>query len=130
MKPGIGVLAYNRPGSLRRCLDSLFDNLPAQVPVAVNFDLWNPEMEAIARCYPVTAIAGSRPGIPFANNRLMKFFDDRDVIFLVQDDIRFLRPEWLERYCEAVAAVLGLVACVVVGVGVSAGHGGFVESRV
>ncbi len=105
MKPGIGVLAYSRPDSLRRCLDSLFDNLRAQVPVAVSFDRWNAEMEVIARSYPVTAITGTKPGVPFANNRLMKHFFDHDAVFLVQDDVRFLRPDWLERYCEALATV-------------------------
>ncbi len=105
MKPGIGVLAYKRSSSLRKCLDSLFDNLPAVVPVVVNFDLCSPEMEAIAREYPVTVIAGSKVGVPFANNRLMRYFEDRDAIFLVQDDVRFLRPEWLERYCEALEVV-------------------------
>lgn len=104
MNTAIGILSYNRPASLVRCLDSLFANLDASVPVAVNFDSWDPEMARIARLYPIEAINGEKQGIPFANNRLMQHFKDYDAVFLVQDDIRFLRPEWLDRYREAVAA--------------------------
>jgi len=105
MRVGIGILSYNRPASLRKCLDSLFENLVLDARVAVNFDLWNPEFEAIALQYRIDAISGQPPGISCANNRLMQFFDDYDAIFLVQDDVRFLRPDWLERYLRGLYAV-------------------------
>jgi peptidoglycan/xylan/chitin deacetylase (PgdA/CDA1 family) len=105
MRVGIGVLAYNRPGSIERCLDSLFENLNVRVPVAVHFDLWNSEMDTLAAKYPVTGITGTQRGISYANNRLLSHFQSCDLVFLVQDDVRFLRPEWLERYCNAIKVV-------------------------
>lgn len=105
MQVGIGILSYNRPASLVRCLDTLFDNLALEARVAVNFDLWTPEFQAVAGRYPIAAIGGSQQGIPHANNRLMQFFDGYDAIFLVQDDVRFLRPEWLERYLRGLEAI-------------------------
>ncbi|MBK8920721.1 MAG: polysaccharide deacetylase family protein [Saprospirales bacterium] len=105
IKAGIGILSYNRPGSLSACLDSLFSNLPAPATVAVSFDQWNAAFQAIAAKYPIWALVGDTPGIPHANNRLLAFFADYDAIFLVQDDMRFLRPEWLERYLRALQAV-------------------------
>jgi peptidoglycan/xylan/chitin deacetylase (PgdA/CDA1 family)/glycosyltransferase involved in cell wall biosynthesis len=105
MRVGIGVLSYNRPASLRKCLDSLFENLALEARVAVNFDLWNSEFEAIAAHYPIDAINGPSRGIACANNRLMQFFDGYDALFLVQDDVRFLRPEWLEEYLRGLRAV-------------------------
>jgi peptidoglycan/xylan/chitin deacetylase (PgdA/CDA1 family) len=105
MRVGIGILSYNRPASLRKCLDTLFENLVLDARVAVNFDLWNPEFEAIAVQYPIDAISGPSRGISYANNRLMQFFDGYGALFLIQDDVRFLRPEWLERYLRGLRAV-------------------------
>jgi len=105
MRVGIGILSYNRPDSLTKCLDSLFDNLDLPAQVAVSFDLWNRDFQSIAEHYPIWAISGSQRGIPAANNRLLKFFEAYDAIFLVQDDIRFLRPEWLETYLQGLAVV-------------------------
>ncbi|MCB0617891.1 MAG: polysaccharide deacetylase family protein [Saprospiraceae bacterium] len=102
---GIGILSYNRPKSLDECLSSLYRNLPQEVKVAVSFDLWDARFQAIATKYPVWGLTGERPGIPHANNRLLRFLSGFDAVFLVQDDVRFLRPEWLESYLRAVEAV-------------------------
>ena len=105
MQIGIGILSYNRPDSLSACLESLFNNLTADVKVAVNCDLWNAEIQASIAPFPVWALQGEPQGIPYANNRLLHFFENFDAVFLVQDDIRFLRPAWLERYLNALQSI-------------------------
>jgi peptidoglycan/xylan/chitin deacetylase (PgdA/CDA1 family) len=105
IKVGIGVLSYNRPASLSACLDSLFNNLRSPASVAVSFDLWDSEFEAIAKKYPIWAVSGPQRGIPFANNRLLDLFSGYEAVFLVQDDIRFLRPEWFATYLHALNVI-------------------------
>jgi peptidoglycan/xylan/chitin deacetylase (PgdA/CDA1 family) len=86
-------------------LSSLFENLREPARVAVSFDLWNSEFEGIAANYGVSAIGGAQRGIPHANNRLLQFFAECDVVFLVQDDVRFLRPDWLPAYLNGLRTV-------------------------
>jgi peptidoglycan/xylan/chitin deacetylase (PgdA/CDA1 family) len=105
MKIGVGILSYNRPQGLQNCLASLVANLERDIDVAVSFDRWNAEFRAIAAAYPIWGLTGPVAGIPRANNRLLKFFDGYDAVFLVQDDVQFLRPEWLDLYVRALEAV-------------------------
>ena len=105
MKIGIGITTFNRPGSLKRLLQSLYafqHALPEKCDIVVAIDGNLSEDIKVAKKFPGLAIIGGDKnlGIPHNRNRILKFFSSHDVIVLIEDDNVILHPQWFETYLK------------------------------
>lgn len=98
---GIGIPTYNRLESLKRTIKSLKENIsqPYEWMVAVDGSddgtvEWLKENK-----YEYTN--QKREGVCVAKNKILKRFQNHDYIFIVEDDVLFLKPDVFQLYMEA-----------------------------
>ena len=108
MRVGVGIFSGSCEDRLRGCLDSLFENLPWPVDVAVALSDRN--LAQTAAAHPsVWIVETPSENRARARNSIQTLFASHDVVFLVDDHVRFLRPEWLEMHLRGLGAVSRLI---------------------
>jgi len=98
MKIGVGIITYNRPELLRKCLNSL---IPAQIDEIVIINDGNPLPFDISTGQLIEN--KTNLGVGKSKNKALSFLLEKgcDYLFLIEDDIFIKDVSVFERYIEA-----------------------------
>jgi len=103
-KIGVGITAFRREFELKRLLNSIFAHkYKYKFDLAVSIDGYDEGLISILNTYENVSIICNNlnGGVAKNKNRLIKFFTDYDIVFLLEDDIVVLTGLFLERYVNA-----------------------------
>ena len=98
MKIGVGIITYNRPELLRKCLNSL---IPAEIHELVIINDGDPLPYDIGSGVLIENEVNL--GVGKSKNRVLKYLIDRgcDYLFLIEDDIYIKDVSVFNKYIEA-----------------------------
>lgn len=103
MNIGIGVCSYKRPELATNTCKSILatiDRSTHNITTVCSLD----DIDATGYDWVIknfNLIHGKNEGISYNKNRLIRYLDGNDYIFLAEDDILFLKPGWVDIYIKA-----------------------------
>lgn len=104
---GVGILSYNRPGSLQRLAESILRNTDlSQTTVFISDDASTDTtlltyLKSLQQCGFVVMLNESRLGVAGNTNRLMRCLSRFENCLILNDDVEVMRPGWDTFYSEA-----------------------------
>jgi GT2 family glycosyltransferase len=103
MNIGIGVCSYKRPELATNTCKSILATIDRSINTITTVcsldDSDATGYDWIAENFNL--IHGKNEGISYNKNRLIKYLEGNDYIFLAEDDILFLKPGWTDLYIKA-----------------------------
>ena len=100
---GIGILSFNRVGSIRRCLESIYRHTDiSKVTVFVSDESTDEQTIAyLKEQKKIVTLFNAHQGVAGNSNRLLCCLARFQYKFLLNDDIEVLNPDWCNVYVKA-----------------------------
>lgn len=104
MKIGIGVCTYKRPVLATRVCKQILETINSKKhniqTICSLDDVDSTGYEWISKNFGL--ITAPNRGVSINKNRLLNYLQDCDVIFLVEDDIEFIKSDWIDLYLKVI----------------------------
>ena len=99
---GVGIPTYNRLESLKKTINSLKENTTIRYDLMVAVDGANDGTIDWLNENKYEYVSQNRQGVCAAKNHILRRFSKYDYIFIVEDDVRFMKPNVFSIYIEAI----------------------------